>query len=58
LPPLWQLLALAGGILGGAPAFPVFNGVRVSTLNFASFSQVVFNFAVTPDLLLDGLRVQ
>jgi len=52
------LLALAGGILGGAPAFPVFNGVRVSTLNFASFSQVVFNFAVTPDLLLDGLRVQ
>jgi putative ABC transport system permease protein len=58
LPPLWQLLALAGGILGGAPAFLVFNGFQVSTLNFASFSQVVFNFAVTPDLLLDGLRVQ
>ena len=51
------LLALAGGLLGGALAFLVFNGFQVSTLNFASFSQVVFNFAVTPDLLLDGLRV-
>lgn len=51
------LLALAGGLLGGALAFMVFNGFQVSTLNFASFSQVVFNFAVTPDLLLDGLRV-
>lgn len=51
------LLAFAGGIVGGAIAFVVFNGFRVSTLNFASFSQVVFNFAVTPDLLLDGLRV-
>lgn len=51
------LLALAGGLVGGALAFVVFNGFQVSTLNFASFSQVVFNFAVTPDLLLDGLRV-
>ena len=57
MPALWQLLALAGGIVGGALAFLVFNGFQVSTLNFASFSQVVFNFAVTPDLLLDGLRV-
>ena len=51
------LLALAGGIVGGALAFLVFNGFQVSTLNFASFSQVVFDFAVTPDLLADGLRV-
>ena len=51
------LLALAGGIVGGALAFAIFNGFQVSTLNFASFSQVVFNFAVTPDLLLNGLRV-
>jgi putative ABC transport system permease protein len=51
------LLALAGGVVGGLLAFVVFNGFQVSTLNFASFSQVVFNFAVTPDLLLDGLRV-
>ena len=49
------LLALAGGLIGGALAWLVFNGFRVSTLNGASFSQVVFDFAVTPDLLLQGL---
>ncbi len=49
------ILALAGGALGGAVAYLVFNGFRVSTLNGASFSQVVFDFAVTPDLLLQGL---
>jgi putative ABC transport system permease protein len=48
------LLALAGGILGGVVAYLVFNGFQVSTLG-ASFSQVVFDFAVTPDLLVDGL---
>ena len=49
------LLALVGGIVGGAVAFLVFNGFQVSTLNGASFSQVVFDFAVTPELLIDGL---
>jgi putative ABC transport system permease protein len=49
------ILALAGGALGGAIAYLVFNGFRVSTLNGASFSQVVFDFAVTPDLLAQGL---
>jgi len=49
------LLALAGGLLGGAIAYLAFNGFQVSTLNGASFSQVVFDFAVTPDLLIDGL---
>ncbi len=49
------LLALEGGILGGLLAYAVFNGFQVSTLNGASFSQVVFNFAVTGDLLLQGL---
>ena len=48
------LLALAGGVLGGVVAYLVFNGLQVSTLG-ASFSQVVFDFAVTPDLLVDGL---
>jgi putative ABC transport system permease protein len=33
----------------------IFNGYTVSTLNFASFSQVVFDFAVTPDLLMQGV---
>ena len=50
------LLALAGGILGGLLAYVVFNGFQVSTLNGVSFSQVVFNFAVTPELLIDGLK--
>ena len=39
----------------GAVAYMVFNGFQVSTLNNASFSQVVFDFAVTKDLLLDGM---
>lgn len=50
------LLALAGGLLGGLLAYVVFNGFQVSTLNGVSFSQVVFNFAVTPELLIQGLK--
>ncbi len=49
------LLALVGGLVGGLIAYVVFNGFQVSTLNGQSFSQVVFDFAVTPDLLLQGL---
>lgn len=50
------LLALVGGLLGGMMAFLVFNGFQVSTLNGPSFSQVVFGFAVTPELLGQGMR--
>ena len=50
------LLALVGGALGGLFAFLVFNGFQVSTLNGPSFSQVVFDFAVTPELLAQGMR--
>jgi putative ABC transport system permease protein len=49
------LLALGGGILGGAIAYAAFNGYEASTLNFASFSQVTFAFAVTPTLLMSGI---
>jgi len=49
------LLALVGGIVGGVIAYLAFNGLRVSTLNGGNFSQVVFDFAVTPDLILQGL---
>ncbi len=49
------LLALAGGLVGGAIAYIVFNGFTVSTLTQESFSQVVFDFAVTPDLLAQGI---
>ncbi|NEP62005.1 MAG: ABC transporter permease [Symploca sp. SIO2G7] len=49
------VLALIGGIIGGVLAYLLFNGLTVSTLNFTSFTQVVFAFAVTPDLLVQGI---
>jgi putative ABC transport system permease protein len=49
------LLALVGSIVGMLIAYFAFNGVRASTLNFASFSQLSFAFSVTPELLLQGL---
>ena len=49
------LLALLGGVLGAGLAYVVFNGVTISTLNNASFSQVAFDFAVTPKLMTQGL---
>ena len=50
------ILATIGGVLGGLVAYLVFNGFQVSTLNGPSFSQVVFDFAVTPELLTQGLK--
>jgi putative ABC transport system permease protein len=49
------LLALLGGVLGAALSRLIFNGLTVSTLNNASFSQVAFDFAVTPQLMTQGL---
>ena len=51
------LLALVGGLIGAALAFIAFNGFTVSTLSSSSFSQVVFDFAVTPDLVVQGITV-
>lgn len=48
-------LAIIGGLLGGGLAWLFLNGFTVSTLNAASFSQVVFDFAVSPDLIAQGL---
>lgn len=50
-----MLLALLGGIIGAVIAYAAFNGFTVSTLNFQTFSQVAFAFAVTPPLLLQGI---
>lgn len=47
-------LAFLGGVLGCTIAWLALNGFQASTLA-ASFSQVVFNFAVTPDLLAQGV---
>ncbi|HLG52352.1 MAG TPA: ABC transporter permease [Steroidobacteraceae bacterium] len=49
------LLGLAGGILGGAAAYLGFNGFQANTMNWQSFSQVSFAFAVTPALLATGI---
>ena len=48
------LLAFAGGLLGCGIAWLLFNGYSVSTLG-GGFSQIAFDFAVTPDLLRQGL---
>ena len=48
------VLGLFGGIVGGALAYFGMNARTASTLD-QSFSQVIFNFAVTPDLLSQGL---
>lgn len=49
------VLAFVGGIIGSIVVYLLFNGYTVSTLNFTSFSQVVFDFAVTPALLKQGV---
>jgi putative ABC transport system permease protein len=50
-----MLLALVGGVIGGALAYVAFNNFHTSTMNFQSFSQVTFAFRVTPALLVRGI---
>jgi putative ABC transport system permease protein len=50
-----MLLGALGGVLGGLVAWFAFDGFQTSTLNWASFSQVAFQFAVTPELLAQGI---
>ena len=50
------LLALAGGLLGAMIAYVLFNNLSVSTLG-QNFTQVVFNFKVTPELVTRGLII-
>lgn len=49
------LLALGGGAVGGAIAYIAFNNFHAATMNWQSFSQVTFAFAVTPPLLVQGI---
>lgn len=49
------VLAVTGGLIGAVLAFVLFNGYSVSTLSPGSFTQVAFNFAVTPALIVQGL---
>jgi putative ABC transport system permease protein len=50
------VLAVAGGLAGAVIAWLLFNNLAVSTLG-ANFTQVVFRFSVTPDLVLRGLVI-
>lgn len=50
-----MLLAVIGGLLGAGLIWLIFDGYTASTLNNASFSQVAFDFAVTPELISLGL---
>ena len=49
------MLALVGGIIGGAVAYMAFNGFQTTTMNWQSFSQVAFAFRVTLPLLFQGI---
>ncbi|MFQ5663309.1 MAG: ABC transporter permease [Terriglobia bacterium] len=49
------LLALVGGLIGGGLAYLAFDGFHTATLNWQTFSQIAFAFAVTPALLVQGM---
>jgi ABC-type antimicrobial peptide transport system permease subunit len=52
------MLCLAGGILGVAftfLAFKLFLTQPTGTMNFRTFSEVLFNFRMTPQLIAGGL---
>ena len=51
------LLAMIGGLSGAAIAYVLFNGYTVSTLAGGSFSQTAFAFAVTADVVQQGLTL-
>jgi putative ABC transport system permease protein len=50
-----MLLGALGGVAGALIAYFGFNGIRASTMNLSSFSQITFAFTVTPALVLQSL---
>jgi putative ABC transport system permease protein len=48
-------LALIGGTFGAAAAYVLFNGYKAATINWQTFSQIAFAFAVTPELLISAI---
>ena len=50
-----MFLALLGGLLGSGLSYLIFNGYTVSTLASGSFSQTAFDFAVTGEIIGQGL---
>jgi putative ABC transport system permease protein len=49
------LIGIVGGVIGALISYFAFNGMRASTMNFSTFSQITFAFTVTPQLLVTGL---
>jgi putative ABC transport system permease protein len=49
------VLSIVGGLIGGGLAWIAFDGYQTATMNWQSFSQVAFAFAVTPTLLGLGM---
>lgn len=49
------VLALAGGVVGAGVAYLAFDGFKAATLNWQTFSQIAFAFAVTPKLLISAI---
>ncbi len=49
------VLALTGGVVGGLVAYLAFDGFKAATLNWQTFSQIAFAFAVTPKLMLKAI---
>lgn len=48
-------LSLVGGTAGAAASYLAFDGYKAATINFQTFSQIAFAFAVTPRLLLSAV---
>ena len=48
------LLAVIGGVVGGLGVIPL-NGLTTGTTNWLSFSEMTFQFAVTPALIARGV---
>ena len=51
------ILAIIGGLLGAAIAYALFNGYTVSTLAGGSFTQTAFAFAVTGEIVQQGMAL-
>jgi len=48
------IVSALGGVVGCLLALPV-NGISTGTANFQSFSEVLFNFRITPQILAEGI---
>jgi putative ABC transport system permease protein len=48
-------LALVGGAIGAGAAYFAFDGFKAATINWQTFSQIAFAFAVTPPLLAGAI---